>query len=438
MFLKNLQKSNFLKLPNNFTSYLNLNQKSNNNFLHNFQQFTFATKMRAGVTKNKKDSPGKRLGLKKYGGGEVREDQIIIRQRGLRWKAGENVHVGKDQTLHASKEGIIKFTQDPWSRRRKISVHVVEQEVANRKIYHPKPFMYHPELYPELAKNNVTPEPLTINYDIKVKKKSEITKLKKEAKKNNVEFSKIHSEINLDRTANNLRNSILKSAKASCKVDVQQYSKKFEIQPLLDEITQIGVTYFIPNTKLEYNKNLMQFKYSLTAEEKGENPYPVGLFGNEDEEFVNGTNNLPEDFTFANPTYIMELYAKHAHNEKGLKPFREILVDLKKQEMLEMSLDIRSVPEGGEKINFMNEKIYSEVLLGEKIKYEGMLKNFDSLKDEEIKILFNEFEIESKEELKNKIEKYVKEIEVKIVRKYLELNTEENKQFKHIENKLEA
>ena len=101
----------------------------------NMPLFTFATKMRAGVTKNKKDSAGRRLGLKKYGGEEVTENQILIRQRGFRWKPGENVHFGKDHTLHASKEGKVFFTQDPWSRKRKVSVHVVEQEVPNRKVH---------------------------------------------------------------------------------------------------------------------------------------------------------------------------------------------------------------------------------------------------------------------------------------------------------------
>jgi large subunit ribosomal protein L27 len=103
-------------------------------FLFN-QFFNFATKMRAGVTKNTKDSPGKRLGVKKYGGEEVRNNQVLVRQRGLKFKPGENVHSGKDHTLHATKEGKVTFTTDPWSpNRKKVYVHVVEQEVPNRKV----------------------------------------------------------------------------------------------------------------------------------------------------------------------------------------------------------------------------------------------------------------------------------------------------------------
>ena len=113
---------------------LSMGQSALSFYSKNLPFFTFATKMRAGVTKNKKDSAGKRLGLKKYGGEEVRENEILIRQRGFKWKRGENVHSGKDQTLHATKEGKVTYTQDPWSRRRKVSVHVIEQEVPNRKV----------------------------------------------------------------------------------------------------------------------------------------------------------------------------------------------------------------------------------------------------------------------------------------------------------------
>lgn len=103
--------------------------------LNHLQYFNFATKMRAGVVKNNKDSAGRRLGVKKFGGEEVAQNQIILRQRGFRWKAGENVHHGKDHTLHATKEGKVTFSQDPWSRRRRVFVHVVEQEIPNRIVF---------------------------------------------------------------------------------------------------------------------------------------------------------------------------------------------------------------------------------------------------------------------------------------------------------------
>ena len=129
-------------------------------------KFNFASKASAGVTKNSKDSTGKRLGVKKLGGCEVLENIILVkiiqvRQRGFKWKPGENVHVGKDQTIHSSVEGKVYFTDVKFENqpyKRKI-INIIKQEIPNRKvvlnkIFKPPPYNYHPELYPELAKNN--------------------------------------------------------------------------------------------------------------------------------------------------------------------------------------------------------------------------------------------------------------------------------------------
>lgn len=128
-------------------------------YLNNYKNF--ATKMRGTTTKNSKDSAGKRLGLKVNSNQEVHANQILIRQRGLKYKPGENIHVGKDQTLHSSKEGFIKFTTDPWENKKKSRIHIVEKETRNKFVKPPMPFNYHPELYPDLAKKNVN-----IKYDI--------------------------------------------------------------------------------------------------------------------------------------------------------------------------------------------------------------------------------------------------------------------------------
>ena len=68
-----------------------------------------AHKKGAGSTKNGRDSRSKRLGVKCFQGHNVSSGQIIIRQRGLKYKAGANVGVGKDYTLYALKPGLIKF-----------------------------------------------------------------------------------------------------------------------------------------------------------------------------------------------------------------------------------------------------------------------------------------------------------------------------------------
>ena len=60
--------------------------------------------MAAGSTKNKHGTAGKRLGVKKLGGVRVYPNDILVRQRGLKFHPGKNVTVGKDQTLHSKVE----------------------------------------------------------------------------------------------------------------------------------------------------------------------------------------------------------------------------------------------------------------------------------------------------------------------------------------------
>jgi large subunit ribosomal protein L27 len=63
-----------------------------------------------GSTSLGRDSISKRLGVKKFGGEKVSPGQIIVRQRGTKFRPGENVGRGEDDTLFSTKEGIVKFT----------------------------------------------------------------------------------------------------------------------------------------------------------------------------------------------------------------------------------------------------------------------------------------------------------------------------------------
>ena len=69
-----------------------------------------AHKKAGGSSRNGRDSAGRRLGVKKFGGEKVIPGNIIIRQRGTKYYPGENVGIGKDHTIFALKEGIVKFT----------------------------------------------------------------------------------------------------------------------------------------------------------------------------------------------------------------------------------------------------------------------------------------------------------------------------------------
>jgi len=68
-----------------------------------------AHKKGAGSTKNGRDSNAKQLGVKKFGGERVKAGNILIRQRGMVFKPGLNVRAGKDFTLFALRDGIVKF-----------------------------------------------------------------------------------------------------------------------------------------------------------------------------------------------------------------------------------------------------------------------------------------------------------------------------------------
>lgn len=63
-----------------------------------------------GSADNLRDSESKRLGVKLFGGQAVRKGNILIRQRGTKYKAGEGVGIGRDHTLFALKDGVVKFT----------------------------------------------------------------------------------------------------------------------------------------------------------------------------------------------------------------------------------------------------------------------------------------------------------------------------------------
>ncbi|MBE8190616.1 MAG: 50S ribosomal protein L27 [Alphaproteobacteria bacterium] len=69
-----------------------------------------AHKKAGGSSRNGRDSAGRRLGVKKFGGELAIAGNIIVRQRGTKWHPGENVGMGKDHTLFALIDGHIKFT----------------------------------------------------------------------------------------------------------------------------------------------------------------------------------------------------------------------------------------------------------------------------------------------------------------------------------------
>jgi len=81
-----------------------------------------AHKKGGGSTRLGRDSQSKRLGVKRFGGQQVHAGTILVRQRGTRIHPGNNVGVGRDHTLFALINGIVKF-EPASNNRRKVSVY---------------------------------------------------------------------------------------------------------------------------------------------------------------------------------------------------------------------------------------------------------------------------------------------------------------------------
>jgi large subunit ribosomal protein L27 len=81
-----------------------------------------AHKKAGGSTRNGRDSESKRLGVKVFGSQAVNAGGIIIRQRGTQYHAGSNVGMGKDHTLFAKVDGVVKFEVKGPRNRRYVSV----------------------------------------------------------------------------------------------------------------------------------------------------------------------------------------------------------------------------------------------------------------------------------------------------------------------------
>ncbi|HBC56121.1 MAG TPA: 50S ribosomal protein L27 [Gammaproteobacteria bacterium] len=81
-----------------------------------------AHKKAGGSSRNGRDSNPKFLGVKRYGGEQVSAGNIIIRQRGTKYHAGDNVGCGRDHTLFAKIDGVVKFETKGVKQRKVVSI----------------------------------------------------------------------------------------------------------------------------------------------------------------------------------------------------------------------------------------------------------------------------------------------------------------------------
>lgn len=81
-----------------------------------------AHKKAGGSTRNGRDSESKRLGVKRYGGENVLAGNIIVRQRGTHFHPGRNVGLGRDHTLYALSDGVVRFVQRGPKKRKFVEI----------------------------------------------------------------------------------------------------------------------------------------------------------------------------------------------------------------------------------------------------------------------------------------------------------------------------
>ena len=89
-----------------------------------------AHKKAGGSSRNGRDSQSKRLGVKVYGGQGIEPGQIIVRQRGTQFHAGDNVGMGRDHTLFSLVTGTVKFDVKGAKNNRVVSVYPAAEQSA--------------------------------------------------------------------------------------------------------------------------------------------------------------------------------------------------------------------------------------------------------------------------------------------------------------------
>ena len=85
-----------------------------------------AHKKAAGSSTNGRDSEGRRLGIKRFGGQRVKSGTIICRQRGTKWYPGNNTGLGKDHTIFATTDGIVEYIKKGSEQR--VYINIVEEQ----------------------------------------------------------------------------------------------------------------------------------------------------------------------------------------------------------------------------------------------------------------------------------------------------------------------
>jgi hypothetical protein len=302
--------------------------------------------------------------------------------------------------------------------------------------------MYHPELQPELAAKNIkNPQPLPINSNMISKERRELTKQKAKPKQ---EITILSNGEN-NNIQESLGQTIRSSSKNSRVINPDNYSNRFEVEPILEEISEIGSRYFSPD-----NNKLLQ-----KAQEKNKQMY-LAMSGNsidadintspEDEEFIPNNKNI-SNVNIAAKIYSQEI--KKQNKKLDISPLRDLLIEMKKNNYINPRLDIRFMPHPSKMTgNVIGGKIFDKnsERLNEREQLNKLMSRLNSVEKDELNLILNDFQVNSKEELKATLQNTITDINQELYatnKEYLEKKekkkiVERKKQITHFVKNLKA
>lgn len=220
--------------------------------------------------------------------------------------------------------------------------------------------MYHPELYPELAANNVRQEPLEIRPEILHKLKCD--GVKAEMRRNRSELTIL--QFDKEDKEDNLSNVILKLAKTAKKISKYNFSSRFEVNPIIKEIAKIGIKYLTPDHQDLENDKTARNAYIYEALKNGEKPRLQNALAIENETF-DDIRNTKGDLT-DRLNELQNIYDKESNNlpKRSAESVRDIMVQMKKDKQLSKYTELQSIPYQATKIDFVKlEKYYRNLKL---------------------------------------------------------------------------
>lgn len=277
--------------------------------------------------------------------------------------------------------------------------------------------MYHPELLPELAAKNLkTIEPLIINKDQKLKQNR--------IQRSNQKVKTIADEITIikdKKSRSTLAKAILEKSENYRKIDKHNYTSRYEIEPILEEISDIGVKYLIPNFDKQKVDSARMFNkvYGNILERE----IPIPEVTSTQDELYDLHIKSEEDINMNRATYA---YVKEINKEtENNLNLRDIIVEMKKDKKFNPVFDIRSIPFDNSNIKKENDK-YVE-LSREKNELTNLLKKIENVNEDELSFILRDFQVEDREELVLNLNNSINEIEKELYMTKNRLNVKKDK-----------